>query len=89
MPVLLEIILINLCMILGIVVRAMYVSSKKDEERIKQLRSENNWLRNQLAELSGEKGQGKTKAYSERDFLDADDPMEAILNEVGRVRPGN
>ena len=87
MPVLVEIILANLCMILGIVVRAMYVSSKKDEERIKQLQSENNLLRCKLAELSGEKRQGKTKTYNEPDFMDADDPLDALLKEVGRVRP--
>ena len=41
----------------------------------------------EIAELKGEGSDDKKKAYNEPDFLSADDPLEALLKEVGRVRP--
>lgn len=77
MPVWLEIILINLVIGLVCYARGTCLELQKTKEHLEMLKDINNRLNNQLKEANGKKPSAR---------LLADDPMDAILREVGRVK---
>ena len=78
---------------LAIYTRSLYQEHKKTKEQLEEVIKINHQIYEELTlanqeieELKYGKSQAKTRNRNSHDFLSADDPMEALLREVGRVK---
>ena len=78
---------------LALYARMLHLEHKKTKEQLEEVIKINNQIYKELTlanqeieELKYGKTQPKTKNRNSLDFLSADDPMDALLREVGRVK---
>jgi DNA repair photolyase len=83
MPVWLEIIAANAVICLACYARAAHKAYKSTEKELEEAKQTIRFLENELRIAKGETAARGSKTP---DFLLADDPMEALLHEVGKVR---
>ena len=89
MPYWLEGLISFLAFALAIYARGTYLELKQTQEQVKKLTQKNRSLTAELINVCKEnaelKGEPIPRYSGKQDFLSADDPMDAILSEVGKV----
>lgn len=83
MPVWLQIIAANGVICLACYARAAHKAYKSTEKELEEAKRTIRSLENELSKAKSEK---TSRSSHIPDFLFSDDPMEALLNEVGKVQ---
>ena len=95
MPVWLEIIAANAVICLACYARATYKAYKSAESALEEAKHTITFLKNQLRiayteveklKYGSDKSKMQKRDHQSPDFLFADDPLEALLNEVGKAK---